>query len=36
VKYVRITAGYTWTDHKRNKETAKELNITPGLDKIQD
>jgi len=23
------TAGYTWTDHKTNTETAKELNITP-------
>jgi hypothetical protein len=30
------TAGYTWTDHKTNTEIANELNITPGLDKIQD
>jgi hypothetical protein len=30
------TAGYTWTDHKTDKEIAKELNITPVLDKIQD
>jgi hypothetical protein len=35
MKYMRITAGYTWTDHK-NAEIAKELNITPDLDKIQD
>jgi hypothetical protein len=25
-----------WTDHKTNTEIAKELNITPVLDKIQD
>jgi hypothetical protein len=30
------TAGYTWTDHKTNTDIAKELNMTPGLDKIQD
>jgi hypothetical protein len=36
MKYMRITAGYTWTDHKRNTEIAKELNITPVVDKIQD
>jgi hypothetical protein len=36
MKYMRITAGYTWTDHKTNTEVAKELNITPVLDKIQD
>jgi hypothetical protein len=35
MKYMRITAGYSWTDHKANKEMAKELNITPVLDKIQ-
>jgi hypothetical protein len=34
--YMRRTAGYPWTDHKRNTEIAKELNITPVLDKIQD
>jgi hypothetical protein len=33
---MRRTAGYTWTDHKTNAEIAKELNITPVLDKIQD
>jgi hypothetical protein len=35
MKYMR-TAGYTWTDHKTNTEIANKLNITPGLDKIQD
>jgi hypothetical protein len=35
MKSMRITAGYYWTDHKTNAEIAKELNITPGLDKIQ-
>jgi len=34
MKYVRKTAGYTGTDYKTNTETAKELNITPVLDKI--
>jgi hypothetical protein len=33
---MRITAGYTCTDHKTNTEIAKELNKTPVLDKIQD
>jgi hypothetical protein len=28
MKYKR-TVGYTWTDHKTNTETAKELNTTP-------
>jgi hypothetical protein len=32
----KAAAGYTWTDHKTNTEIAKELNITPVLDKIQD
>jgi hypothetical protein len=36
MKYMRITAGYTWTDHERNTETAKEINITTVLDKMQD
>jgi hypothetical protein len=38
MKYVRRAAGCTWTDHKPNTDTAKELglNITPVLDKIQD
>jgi hypothetical protein len=29
-------AGHTWTDYKTNTQFAKELNITPVLDKIQD
>jgi hypothetical protein len=29
MKYVRSTAGHTWTDHKTNTDIAKELNITP-------
>jgi hypothetical protein len=28
MKYVRIAAGYIWTDQKANTEIAKELNIT--------
>jgi hypothetical protein len=36
MKYMRKTAGYTWTDYKRKREVAKELNITPVLDKIQE
>jgi len=36
MKYMRKTAGYTWTDYKTNTEIAKELNITPVLDKIQE
>ena len=35
VKYMRRTAGYTCMDDKTNKEIAKELNITPVLDKIR-
>jgi hypothetical protein len=30
------TAGYTWTNHKANRDTAKELNITPVLGKMHD
>jgi hypothetical protein len=30
------TAGYTWTDYTTNTELAKEINITPVLDKIQE
>jgi hypothetical protein len=36
MKCMRRTAGYTWTDHKTNTETVKELNITPVLFKIQE
>jgi hypothetical protein len=35
MKYLRRTAGYTWTDHITNTDIAKELNITPVLDRIQ-
>jgi hypothetical protein len=34
MKYMRRTAGYTWTDHKTNTQIAKELKITPILDKL--
>jgi hypothetical protein len=36
MKYTRKTAGYTWTGYKINTESAKELNITTVLDKIQE
>jgi hypothetical protein len=35
MKYMRRAAGYTWTDHKKYTDIAKELNIIPVLDKIQ-
>ena len=31
---MRRTAGYTWTDYKTNLHIAKELEITPVLDKL--
>jgi hypothetical protein len=34
MKYMRRTAGHIWTDYKTTTEFAKELNITPVLDKI--
>ena len=34
MKYMRRTAGYTRTYYKTNKQTAKELKITPILDKL--
>jgi len=34
MKYVSRTAGYTWTDCKTNAQIAKELKITPILDKL--
>jgi hypothetical protein len=34
MKYNRITAGYTRTDYKANTQIAKELKITPVLDKL--
>jgi hypothetical protein len=33
---MRITAEYTWTDHKTNTDIAKKLNVTPVLNKMQD
>jgi hypothetical protein len=34
MKYMRRTAGYTWTDYKTNTRIAKELKITPTLYKL--
>jgi len=36
MKYMRRTAGYTWTDYKKKKnvQIAKDLKITPNLDKL--
>jgi len=34
MKYMRQTAGYTWTDYKTNTRITKELKITPILDKL--
>jgi len=34
MEYMRRTAGYTWTDYKTNAQIAKELKITPVLDKL--
>jgi hypothetical protein len=34
MKYLRIMAGYTWTDYKTNTQITKELKITPILDKL--
>jgi len=34
MKYARRTAGYLWTDYKTNTQIAKELTITPILEKI--
>ena len=36
MKYMRRTAGYTWTDHKTNTQIAKELKISQILDKLQE
>ena len=35
VKYMRKTAGYSWTDYKK-AEIAEELNISPVLNTIQE
>jgi hypothetical protein len=34
MKYMRRTAGYTWTDYKTDTQITKELKITPILDKL--
>jgi hypothetical protein len=34
MKYLRRTTGYTWTDYKINTQIAKELKITPVLDRL--
>jgi hypothetical protein len=34
MKYMRRTAGYIWTDYKTNTKIAKELKITPILEKL--
>ena len=34
IRYMRITAGYSWTDYKTNTHIAKELKLTPILDKL--
>ena len=34
MKYMRRRAGYTWTDYNTNAQIAKELMITPDLDKL--
>jgi len=34
IKYMRRKAGYTWTDYKTNSHIAKELEMTPVLDKL--
>jgi hypothetical protein len=34
MKYMRRTAGYIWTDYKTKAQIAKELKITPILDKL--
>jgi hypothetical protein len=34
MKYMRRTAGYTWTDYKTNTQVAKQLKITPVLNRL--
>jgi len=34
MKYMRRTAGSTWTNYKTSAQIAKELKITPILDKL--
>jgi len=34
MKYMRRTAGYTWTDYRTNTQITKELKTSPILDKL--
>ena len=34
MKYMRSTAGYTWTDYKTSTQITKKLKISPILDKL--
>jgi hypothetical protein len=34
MKYMRRTAGYTWTDYKTNTQITEELKIPPVVDKL--
>jgi hypothetical protein len=34
MEYLRRTAGYIWTDYKTNTQIAKELKITPVMEKL--
>jgi len=34
IKYMRRRAGYIWTDYKTKAQIAKELKVTPTLDKL--
>ena len=36
MKYMKRTARYIWNDYKTNEQIAKELKITPILDKLLD
>ena len=36
MKYMSITAGYTWTDYKTSAQIAKDLKITQILDKLME
>jgi len=36
MKYMRRTAGYTWTDYKTNAQITKELKIIPILEKLME
>jgi hypothetical protein len=36
MKYMRKIAGHIWEDYETKTEIAKEINITPILDKIQE